>query len=182
LSKAARDQILSRVSDFSGGGNAVLSRAQPDIGPAGHKLDELDQVIEGLAFAVRPIREATSQITREHALGPRGAFILRLIAGGVCYPLELATALKVGRSLITAELDKLREAGLVTSTQGEDDRRRSRLALTPEGKAAGKQVRVAMRKIVASNLADYSSEEMLLFAKMLRDARRVANVESDEDS
>ncbi len=134
--------------------------------------DELGLVCEGLAFGQRPLRAATRGLTRQYDLGPRGAWILSLISGGKRYPLELSGALKSGRSLITAELARLTEAGLVTASQGRPDRRRSELALTPLGQKACQRVREEMARIVRRNLAQYSAEEVRLFSRMLRDVRQ----------
>jgi DNA-binding MarR family transcriptional regulator len=134
-------------------------------------------VLEGLAFTQRPLRAATRQVTRQYDLGPRGAWILSLISGGKIYPLELSDMLKAGRSLITAELARLTEAGLVTASPGRHDRRRSELALTPLGQQACQRVRDEMARIVRRNLAGYSTEEVMLFARMLRDVRQL---EEDE--
>jgi DNA-binding MarR family transcriptional regulator len=129
-------------------------------------------VIEGLAFSQRPIRAATKQVTERYDLGPRGAFILALVAQGISSPMELASVLCVGRSLITAELVRLTNAGLIATTEGTKDRRRLQLSLTPSGKAAREQVRTAMGQIVTENLSAYAPDELRLFAQMLRDTRR----------
>ena len=139
--------------------------------------EELSPVLESLAFAQRPLRAATRRITRQYDLGPRGAFILSLISGGKIYPLDLSDMLKAGRSLITAELTRLTEAGLVTATPGRHDRRRSELALTKLGHKACQQVRDEMARIVRRNLAGYSAEEFRLFSRMLREVRQL---EEDE--
>lgn len=139
--------------------------------------EELSPVLEGLAFTQRPLRAATRQVTRQYDLGPRGAFILSLISGGNIYPLDLSEMLKAGRSLITAELSRLTEAGLITASPGRHDRRRSELALTKLGQEACQRVRDEMARIVRRNLAGYSIDDVMLFARMLRDVRQL---EEDE--
>ena len=139
--------------------------------------NELGLVAEGLAYAQRPLRAATRQVTQHYDLGPRGAWILSLISGGRCYPLDLSKALKAGRSLITAELVRLTRAGLVTATADSEDRRRSQLALTPLGQQACERVRAEMARIVRRNLSAYSPDQVRLFISMLRDVRRL---EADE--
>ena len=139
--------------------------------------DELGLVSEGLAYGLRALRAATRPVIREYHLGPRGAWILSLIWGGKCYPLELSQALKTGRSLITAELVRLTSTGLVTAQADSGDRRRSHLALTPLGREACERVRGEMARIIKRNLASYSPEEVRLLIRMLRDVRRL---EADE--
>lgn len=143
--------------------------------------DELGFICEGLSFGQRPIRAAARDVTRRHNLGPRGAFILSLIFNGVVYPLELAAIFKVGRSLITAELTRLTDAGLIVATPGTDDRRRLRQALTPKGEAACQEVRGAMAHIVSRNLESYTVEEIRLFSRMLHDVRRLKDEEEEHD-
>ena len=118
-----------------------------------------------------PLREATDGVTRRYNLGPRGAYILRLLANGLLYPLDLATALCCGRSLITAELGRLTEAGLVNSRPGQTDRRRSVLTLTALGQKETEKLRQEIRSIVSANLADYTPDEVRKFAVMLHAAR-----------
>lgn len=139
--------------------------------------DELGLVCEGLAYGARLLRAATVQVTRQYSLGPRGAFILSLISGGARYPLDLAQSLKCGRSLITAELARLTEAGLIAASPGEADRRRTELRLTAKGEAACKQVRGEMERIVRRNLSGYSADDIRQFSRMLRDVR---NLEAGE--
>lgn len=139
--------------------------------------DELGLVCEGLAYGSRLLRAATLPVTRQYSLGPRGAFILNLVSLGARYPLDLANAMKCGRSLITAELTRLTDAGLIVAKPGANDRRRSELALTPEGKAACQRVRGEMERLLRQTLAGYSAEEVRLFSRMLRDVRQI---EDDE--
>lgn len=137
------------------------------------ELDWIDigLICEGIAFAQRPLREGNGQITKQYNLGPRGAFILNLLANGMLYPLELATALCCGRSLITAELARLNEAGLVASRPGEVDRRRTELTLTSLGEQALAEIRAETSRIIRTNLAGYTPDEVRKFAVMLRAVR-----------
>lgn len=126
---------------------------------------------EGLAFAQRPLEEGKDKITRQYNLGPRGAFILNLLSNGIMYPLDLANALCCGRSLITAELSRLTDAGLVATQPGKSDRRRVELTLTPKGQEATAAIREETTRIILSNLANYTPEEVRKLAEMLRAVR-----------
>jgi len=179
LSPSSRDELLGKIETPTG---RPLGQRLPDDLPRDRTLDweDIGYVIEGLAFAQRPIRAAASEVTRRHGLGPRGAFILSLIRGGVLYPHELAEALKTGRSLITAELARLSDAGLISSRPGATDRRRTELSLTDEGIRACEEVREAMLRIITRNLSGYSAEQIRLFGHMLHDCRRLDPTESEE--
>lgn len=128
---------------------------------------------EGIAFAQRPLREGNQKIIKQYNLGPRGAFILNLLSNGVLYPLQLATALCCGRSLITAEISRLTDAGLVTSRPGELDRRRTELTLTELGEQALAEIRAETSRIIRANLSDYTPDEIRKLAVMLRALRGV---------
>lgn len=133
--------------------------------------EDLGYLIDGLAFAQAPLREATDTVTRKYNLGPRGAFILRLLANGLLYPLDLANALCCGRSLITAELARLTDAGLVFARPGENDRRRSELRLTQLGQTETEKLRQEIRRVVSANLAAFTPDDVRKFAVMLHAAR-----------
>jgi DNA-binding MarR family transcriptional regulator len=120
----------------------------------------------GLAYALIPLREATEGVNGACDLGPRGAYIWRSLANGLCYPLELAEALGCGRPIITAELARLAEAGLSIGPPGEKDRRRSELKLTELGQEETEKLRQKIWRIVTANLAGYTPDEIRKFAVM----------------
>lgn len=180
LNKGVRNATLEKVKSPLGNKQGNQPHAH-DAEPITLGWDELGFVCEGLSFGQRPIRAAARDVTLRHGLGPRGAFILSLISNGIVYPLELAAVFKVGRSLITAELARLTEAGLIAATPGKEDRRRSQLKLTPAGEEACKEVRTAMARIISRNLAGYSVEEVRLFSRMLHDVRRLEDEEEEND-
>jgi DNA-binding MarR family transcriptional regulator len=152
---------------------AKARRAAEPVMPQQGQLswDDLGSLAEGLAFASRPLKLATQSVTQRYDLGPRGAWILNLISNGVVHPTVLSTIFQVGRSLITAELVRLTDAGLIAAHPGQEDRRRSELALTPAGEAACRQIREDISTIFLGNLRGYSAEEIRKFTAMLRDVR-----------
>lgn len=130
-------------------------------------------IIAGLVFAQRPVDAAARETADQYDLGPRGCFILSLLKRGIRYPKDIATVLQVGRSLISSELARLTDAGLIAAAPGED-RRRSELSLTPLGEEVQAAIRSRLVRHLETSLAEYSAEETLLFAKMLREVGRVA--------
>jgi DNA-binding MarR family transcriptional regulator len=130
--------------------------------------DELAFLAEGLAYGPRALLSATRNVTARYDLGPRGAWIVNVISHGITYPLELATTFGVGRSLITAELARLVEAGLIASRPSDSDRRKTELTLTPLGEAASQEVRAEFVNIVNTRLSGFSPEELRLASEVLR--------------
>ncbi|MEO5586318.1 MAG: hypothetical protein ABIQ81_01350 [Novosphingobium sp.] len=161
MGEASRAATRRKIASFYTGAKRAGELDWIDIG----------LICEGVAFAQRPLREGNAKVTKQYNLGPRGSFILNLLANGMLYPLELATALCCGRSLITAELARLTEANLVTSRPGEVDRRRVELTLTPLGTRALTEIRAETSRIIRTNLAEYTPAEVRKFGEMLRAVR-----------
>lgn len=133
--------------------------------------DEIGFVCEGLSLASRPMSLATKSITEEYSLGPRGAWIVLLVTAGEVFPMDLTKIFQVGRSLITAELNRLIDAGLITYRKSAVDARRIELALTPLGEKVCERVKAETAKLVLGRLKMYTRDEVLLCAQMLRDFR-----------
>jgi DNA-binding MarR family transcriptional regulator len=134
--------------------------------------DEIGLLCEGLSLSSRPMGVAIKDITEEFSLGPRGAWITVLIAAEqVFFPLDLAQVFQIGRSLITAELTRLTDAGLITYRQSAKDGRRAELKLSPLGDTVQRRVKQELSKLVLERLASYTREDILLCTRMLRDFR-----------
>ena len=165
MTDSDREQTLSKFA-------SELNRSTParpaKAGAAELGRQEIEFLAEGLAFGPRALRAATAEVTQRYNLGPRGAWMLNVISHGVAYPLELASVFCVGRSLITAELARLTDAGLVNARPGKDDRRKTELTLTPLGKAASNEIREDFLKIVRRRLAGFDRQEVRLVAEALR--------------
>jgi DNA-binding MarR family transcriptional regulator len=162
--KSSRDQILRRIEAqhvYDEGRSADAPLDWSDIG----------FLCQGFAFAGRPLHLATSSVTQRYDLGPRGAWMLNVISAGVLFPHELSDLFHIGRSLISSELARLTEAGLIVSRPGEKDRRRTELALTELGKEVLAEIRGELAQIVQRGLAGYSTDEIRLCARMLDDMR-----------
>jgi DNA-binding MarR family transcriptional regulator len=137
--------------------------------------DEIGFLCEGLAFASRGLKIATRGITEEYSLGPRGAWITMLISlGQVVFPLDLTKMFRIGRSLITAELTRLSDAGLIDYRQCVSDGRRIELTLTPLGQTVQRRVKDELAKLISRRFASYTREEALLCARMLHDFNSAA--------
>lgn len=174
MKDSKRDEALRKLRSPLAQRSAHSPKSADVPGAEALSWDEMGYLWEGVSFVSRALRATTDKVTKAYDLGPRGAWILNLLSHDVIYPLDLARLLCVGRSLITAELARLTEAGLVTTKPGEADRRRTELTLTALGQIACQSIRDEMAASVRHNLAVYSAEEIRLFAQMLRDLRQGA--------
>jgi DNA-binding MarR family transcriptional regulator len=136
--------------------------------------EDIGFICEGLAFASRLLWSAIEDITEQYSLGPRGAWIVRLVGRNEMSPLDLTNVFRVGRSLITAELARLIQAELITYRKSASDGRRVELALTPLGRTVERRIKDSLTKLVTERLADYDREQILLCGRMLRDIRMPA--------
>ena len=94
--------------------------------------------------------------------------------GEVVFPLDLTKMFQIGRSLITAELTRLSDAGLIAYRKNDGDGRRVELTLTPLGETVQRRVKANLAKLVSQRLTSYSREQALLFGRMLHDFGSVA--------
>jgi DNA-binding MarR family transcriptional regulator len=130
---------------------------------------ELAFLFSVMGVAPRQLQEARKTVTDRYRLGPRGAWMLGMIKVGIDSPSALAERSRVGRSLVTTELNRLLDAGLITSRKESSDARRLKLSLTPEGEAASDQLAADMAVFASERLKAYTREEVLLCARILRD-------------
>jgi len=152
-------------------GRPVRGRADPGARTR-LNLDWNDMGYFGTAIAIasRQWRSAGKALREEYALGPHGPWIIGLIASSqILYPSDLTHVLRCGRSLISAELNKLSEAGLINCRKSEGDGRQIELTLTPLGMAANARLAESLSDMLDEHLAGYSRADILYCAKLLRD-------------
>jgi DNA-binding MarR family transcriptional regulator len=88
-----------------------------------------------VAFVRRRIRQVTSALVREHRLSPQQFWTMVAIArGGEMSLRELAERRWMDEPTACRVVDTLVRRRLVRSSPDREDRRRSRLALTPSGR------------------------------------------------
>jgi DNA-binding MarR family transcriptional regulator len=88
-----------------------------------------------------------------------------------CAPSELAEHLMVSRPAVTRLIEQLVQHGLVTREAASDDRRRQRLAVTPDGKVHLDAYYAATRGLVAERLATLSPDERDVVARAFERVR-----------
>lgn len=142
-----------------------------DVAPASPDLSAYEIALFCNVLGVAPLQlaKAREAITARYDLGPRGAWIVGLLEVGVNSPSGLTEVLCIGRSLVTAEINRLLQAGLVTGNQNARDGRRTVLALTEEGRRVSRELRQTVNDFVTSRLAGYSREEIVACTALLQD-------------
>jgi len=103
----------------------------------------LDRDIEKLLIAANDIRRINMQtldrFTRSLALSERSLDVITAIGVGFDRPSKLNKYFGIFPSAITAETDKLVEAGYITRSPDKSDRRVTLLALTESGQAVRRE-------------------------------------------
>jgi len=131
--------------------------------------DEISDFCHSLAAARDQFSHAAKAVTERFGLGPRGPWIIGIVGRMEVSPHQLADFFSVGRSLITAELNKLSDAGLILQIRDERDGRRSTITLTDLGKAAFLQLGQDLEVFLTERLRGYTPEEIRLCARLLAD-------------
>jgi DNA-binding MarR family transcriptional regulator len=158
-------QKLGRHSRAGSGEAGVSARAGLNL-----SWEDIGFFGNAIAIASRQWRVAAKQVRDEFALGPHGPWIIGLIATNhVVYPSDLTKVLRCGRSLISAELNKLSEAGLINCRKSEEDGRQIELSVTPLGAETNKRVAESLTNLLEERLVHYTREDILYCARLLRD-------------
>lgn len=146
------------------GGSVTGERGRLDL--SWHDLGLLGNSI---AIASREWRSAAERVRDEYGVGPQGPWIIGLIASNqVTFPSDLSKILRCARSLISLELSKLNEAGLINYCKSDEDGRQVELSLTPLGEAANLRLAKSLHSMLEERLAGYSRENILYCARLLR--------------
>lgn len=131
--------------------------------------DEIGYFVGALASARDQFEQLARELARANGVGPRGPWIIGLIDRHPASPHELAMYLGIGRSLITAELRQLQEAGLIHYARNPRDGRRVELSLTPGGMAVRDLLDKRLQAMMEERLAGYSKAQVMACARLLGD-------------
>jgi len=161
---------VARAAAHEAKGSAhARDQGRPDKGPM-LTWDEVGFFLNAVTTAPRQWRAATMAIRDEFALKPRGPWILGLIcAGRVVFPSDLARIFDCSPGLITGELNRLIDAGLVATRKHEPDGRQLELTSTPFGEIVHKRIAKALVEMVQNRLVGYTKDEIMFAARLLRD-------------
>lgn len=149
--------VSSSESLERGNGIPVLSR------------DDIGYFSQAVASSRGQFTIATKRVCEDFELAPRGPYIIGLLGRQPRSPHELADFYNVGRSLITAELSRLSDAGLIEQVKDEADRRRITLSLTPAGQKVYQRLGEDIRSFIEKRLSGYTRDEIMLCARLLSD-------------
>ena len=137
-----------------------------------YAADEIGFFFGALASARDQFGHVTKELAREYGVGPRGPWMVGLIGRQPVAPRELAAFFNTGKSLITAELRQLQEAGLINYAKSDSDGRKVELSLTPLGNQLRKRVTAGLALMFRQRLGGYSKNDIMLCARLLSDFAR----------
>ena len=90
-----------------------------------------------------------------------------IVCHGQCTNTEIAKAFEVGKSTITAQINRLYEQDLVVKTRNDKDRRTVYLSATPKGIKLFQSIQQEIYELIAERLASVTEEEVAVFIASL---------------
>lgn len=143
--------------------NARQSPVRPSAGAAGRiSQTVVGAFAEAIRLAQRELLSAAQGVRDEYGLGPRGTWIIGLIATGrVKTQSDVVKRYGIGRSIIAEEMAQLTRSGLVHCAPSAADRRHLDLTLTPLGLRANRRMGEALVRRLEDRLGGaYSAEDV----------------------
>lgn len=129
--------------------------------------NDIGQFCNALAAARGQFASVTETISEEFSLGPRGPWIVSRIGKGSASPQALARLFEIGPSLMTSELNRLAEAGLIRQRKSPEDGRKVVLSLTQKGERVRRRVGEELEALFAERLGAYSRDDIRFCAALL---------------
>lgn len=150
------------------------ARQTPARRPAGAKEQAISPTVvgrfaEAIRLAQRELLSAAQGVRDDYELGPRGTWIIGLIATGrVKTQSDVVKRYDVGRSIIAEEMAQLTKSGLVRCEPSASDRRHLDLMLTPLGEQANRRMGEALVQRFEERLGGaYSGQDIDFCITML---------------
>lgn len=142
---------------------------------------EADTIHHQLLVAFGRSNHAMLSRTREYGLMPGQPKVLEYVAENEgCLQRDIAQACAMDRATVTGVLGRMEEAGLVTRTPKEGDRRALEVRLTDAGWLEAEHVACCGAEVDEIACADMTPEERDELSALL--ARVIANFEAARDS
>lgn len=149
--------------------SADPTKAAPASALSQLSREELGAFCQAIYAAQREIRNVTRRLAEEYGIGQRGPWIIGLIQRGTVHPSDVTDVLRIGRSLMTIELERLMQAGLIERRKSAEDGRKQELTLSPLGLGAYQRFIERLRDVVVERLAHYDSGDLAFCTRMLSD-------------
>lgn len=108
----------------------------------------------------RMISTLTTPVARKYGISERALGIIFLVHAGLDRPGLLIDYLNVLPSTITSDIDKLVAAGLLRRAPSDDDRRVTRIGVTPRGARAQQDSLRQLHEFFRTNAAGVAREEL----------------------
>ena len=129
--------------------------------------DEISFFFNALVSARDGFGVVARVISKEYGIGRRGPWMIGVIGRGPVSPNELATRNRIGRSLVSAELNLLQTAGLIRQVKNSLDGRRVELSLTLEGAVVYQRLADDLASLLRNRLGKHSRQDINACAQML---------------
>lgn len=126
---------------------------------------QFDELFDRYYKSWRGIESAYDKIAANHGVTSNIMNILTLLykQRAPMTQNELSKELNLSRQTVTSVVDSLEARGLVTRSIAEGDRRSRVISLTEQGRAAGREMGRAMRRIELSAFEALSGEDQIAF-------------------
>ena len=151
-------------------------------GPAATRVDRFDEALQTVARSITQVRlhERLLQLAGVR-LDRAGATLLFKLSAKVdsLRVTDLAEILGVDTPTVTRKVQQLERDGLVVRQTDPDDRRASRIRLTPAGRRTIERVRRARRAWLGQILHDWNDDDLADLADLL--TRFAGDLERDLD-
>ena len=130
-----------------------------------------DQLEHELAVVMRRARGLSGALARDvHPELDAAAYglLARIDEVGTVRVTDLASYFSVGKPTVSRQVALLEQLSLVRRTQNDEDARSRHLSLTDAGRALLEKAREARREHTRTSLDSWSTEDVALFATLLR--------------
>lgn len=130
-----------------------------------------DELEHELAVVLRRARGLSGALARDvHPELDASAYglLARIDEVGTVRVTDLASYFSVGKPTVSRQVALLEQLNLVRRTQNEEDARSRHLSLTDAGRALLEKAREARRERTRTTLDSWSTEDVALFATLLR--------------
>jgi DNA-binding MarR family transcriptional regulator len=158
----------------------IALAAEP--GPSSHHVDRFDEALQNVARSITQVRlhERLLQLAGVRVDRAGATLLFKLSAKGDSLRVtDLAEVLGVDTPTVTRKVQQLERDGMVVRQTDPDDRRASRIRLTPVGRRTIERVRRARRAWLEQLLQDWDDGDLSALADLL--GQFAADLERDMD-